>query len=97
MNRKIIEDISWIITLILVHVFYSTYIPKYPIVSKTKNKSKSRVRERDNWHQILIWKTFEEIKNHRPTINRKNQLWKIKTKYKVLPSSSQPILPGPLD
>ena len=48
MNRKIIEDISWIITLILVHVFYSTYIPKYPIVSKTKNKSKSRVRERDN-------------------------------------------------
>ena len=30
------------------YVFYSTYMPKYPMISKTENKSKSRVREKDN-------------------------------------------------
>ena len=47
MNRKINEDIPRIITLISAHIS-STYMPKKPMISKTENKSKSRVRERDN-------------------------------------------------
>ena len=79
------------------YIFHSTYMPKYPMISKTENKSKSGGRERDNWHRILIWKTFKEIKNHGPITDRKHPLWRIKIKYKVLPSSSLPILLGPLD
>ena len=39
-----------------------------------------------------MWKTFEEIKNHGFTTDWKTPLWRIKTEYKVLPSSSQSIL-----
>ena len=39
-----------------------------------------------------MWKTFEEIKNHEPTIDRKHPLWRIKTEYKILLSSNLPIL-----
>ena len=44
-----------------------------------------------------MWKTSEDIKNHGPTTNRKHLLSRIKTKYKVLPSLSEPILLVPLD
>ena len=98
MNRKIIEDISMDNhTYFSSYIFHSTYMPKYPMISRIENKSKSRVRERNNWHRILTWKTSKEIKDHRPTTDQKHPLWRIKTEYKVLPNSSQPILPGPLN
>ena len=84
-------------TYIKSYFFNSTYIPKHPMISKTENKSKGKVRERNNWHWIWMWKTSKEIKNQGPITDRKHLLWKIKTKYKVFLSSSQPILLGPLD
>ena len=44
-----------------------------------------------------MWKTSEKIKNHESTTDKKHPLRRIKTEYKVLPNSSQPILLGPLD
>ena len=44
---------------------------KYPMISKIENKTKSGMRERDIWHQILMWKTSEKIKNHESTIDKK--------------------------
>ena len=47
--------------------------------------------------RFLTWKTSEEIKNHEPITDWKTPLWRIKTEYKVLPSSNQSILPGLLN
>ena len=54
------------------------------MISKTENKSKSRMREKKTIDtrfshgkpskKILTWKTSEEIKNHRPTTDRKHLL-----------------------
>ena len=65
--------------------------------TNTENKLRNRIRERGAMTPKFTWKTSEEIKNHRPTTDKKRPLWKTKTEYKVLPSSSELILHESLD
>ena len=57
-------------------------------------------REKETMRQLTPDYNVENLqreKNHEPTTDRKHPLWRIKTEYKVLPNSNQPIIPGPLD
>ena len=98
MSKKIIKDIPWIITLISPHISSIQYVcPNNQWYQKVKlNQSVEWEKETMNTG-FLMWKTSKEIKNHGSITDWKTPLWRIKTKYKVLPSSSQPILPGLLD
>ena len=40
------------------YIFHSTYMLKYPMISKTENKSKSRVRER----QLKLYFNVENLR-----------------------------------
>ena len=62
-----------------------------PWYQKLKINQRVENERKRQWHQILMWKPSEEIKNH-GTSTMKN-----KNEYKVLPSSSLPIILGPLD
>ena len=78
MNRKIIEDIPWIITLISAHISIHHICPSNQWYKKLKINQRVENERKRQWHQILTWKTFEEIKNHGPTTDRKYPLWKTK-------------------
>ena len=98
MNRKIIQDIQWIITPISTHFSFIRHIcPSNQWYQKLKINQRVENERKRQWHQILTWNPFKKIKNHGPTTDRKRPLWRRETEYKVLPSSSLPILPGPLD
>ena len=79
MNKKIIKDISWIITLLLAHISFIHHICRSnQLYQKLKINQRVENERNRQWHQILTWKTFEEIKNHGPTTDRKYPLWKTK-------------------
>ena len=98
MNRKIIKDIPWIITLISPHISSIQHVCPNNQWYQTHKIIQSVEWEKKTMNTgFLTWKTSEEIKNHEPITDWKTPLWRIKSEYKVLPNSSQPILPELLD
>ena len=86
MNIKIIQDIQWIITPVSTHFSFIQHIyPSNQIYQKLK------INQRVEWEKETMTPNFNvenlrrDKENHGSTIDKKKrQLWRTKTKYKVL-------------